>query len=164
MTAAIDETHRWIADFVVGLGLCPFAKQPLDSGRIRIVASETTDIEEAMVELAREFIYLDESTLTETTLLVFTTGWTEFDAYLDLLDFGSELLEERGYEGTFQLASFHPDYCFEGNDTTDPANATNRSPYPMLHVLREASVEAAVASHPDPKGIPARNEAKLREL
>jgi hypothetical protein len=100
----------------------------------------------------------------ETTLLVLTEGLEDFDDYLDLLEIAEALLADRGYEGTFQLASFHPDYVFADAEPDDPANFTNRSPYPMWHLLREAGLERALEHHPDPEGIPARNVEAMREL
>ncbi len=80
----------------------------------------------------------------ETALIIFDSGFTEFEQYLDLLYFSNQLIADSGYEGTFQIASFHPEYCFEGEDPSDAANFTNRSPYPMLHILREESFRKGI--------------------
>jgi hypothetical protein len=109
---------------------------------------------------------LDADAETETTLLILPTGWDDFDDYLDLLAIAEQLLIEQHYEGIYQLASFHPDYRFETDlaGEEDPANYTNRSPYPMLHIIRETSIDRAVANHPDPDNIPVRNITLTREL
>ena len=99
-----------------------------------------------------------------TTLLVFANALQSFDDYLDLLADAQDLLHESGLEGVIQLASFHPDYRFEGEPVDDAANWTNRSPFPMLHLLREASVELAIAEFGDTDAIPERNTARLRSL
>jgi hypothetical protein len=97
-------------------------------------------------------------------LLIFSTSLSHFDDYLDFLHVAEQLLSAQGYEGVYQLASFHPDYCFDGANIDDPANYTNRSPYPMLHLLRESSLEKAIDRHPHPEQIPAHNIALTRQL
>ena len=91
-------------------------------------------------------------------------GLEDFDDYLDFLAVAEALLVEQGYEGTYQLASFHPDYCFDGAEQDDPANFTNRSPWPMLHLLREAGLEQALAHYPEPEAIPERNIERMGQL
>ena len=99
----------------------------------------------------------------ETTLLIIPASFKSFDAYLELVSHAQMLLEKWGYEGVYQLASFHPQYLFEGTQDDDPANYTNRSVYPMLHILREASLTVAIDSHPDPQSIPVRNISYARK-
>ncbi|MDH5711889.1 MAG: DUF1415 domain-containing protein, partial [Gammaproteobacteria bacterium] len=101
---------------------------------------------------------------TETTLLVFAEGFKDFGDYLDLVELAQDLLADQGYEGIYQIASFHPDYCFADAELDDAANYTNRSPYPMLHLIREASMEKALAHYPEPEKIPERNVEYAREL
>ena len=96
--------------------------------------------------------------------MIYDNAFISFDDYLDFLELAEALLLEQDYEGIYQLASFHPDYCFEGAKQDDPANYTNRSPYPMLHLLRESSIELALASYPHPENIPQKNIKSLREL
>jgi hypothetical protein len=159
-----DETRAWIEEVVVGLDLCPFAAAPLRDGRVRIALSEAREPERLASDLADELRRLDRASASEleTTLLVHPHALRDFDDYNQFLAAADAVLEKLGLVGTIQIASFHPDYCFDGVASDDPANATNRSPHPMLHLLREASVAEAVASHPDPDAIPARNAAKLR--
>ena len=95
----------------------------------------------------------------ETTLIIFPNHFADFEDYLDLVDLVEDLSVEQGYEGVYQIASFHPEYCFAGAEEEDPANYTNRSPYPMLHLLREESITRAVEHYKDPEGIPERNMA-----
>jgi len=96
--------------------------------------------------------------------LIYAGAFADFDDYLDFLGLAEALLSDQGYEGIYQLASFHPDYSFEEAALDDAANYTNRSPYPMLHLLRESSLEQAIAHYPDPENIPERNIALTREL
>lgn len=159
-------TRTWLGDVVVGLDLCPFARGPLEGGRVRIVVSEATDLEAALTDLWME---LDRLTGTpvkalETTLLVVPGCLGDFEDYLDALHVAEGILAQRGFEGIVQIASFHPDYCFADAAPGDPANHTNRSPFPMFHLLREDSVTRAVDGHPDIAAIPERNAALLRTL
>jgi hypothetical protein len=107
---------------------------------------------------------MDIEPATETTLLILPEGCTQFNDFLDLTAMAEQLLIDQGYEGVYQLASFHPDYCFAGEDENDPANYTNRSPYPMLHIIREASIEQALKTYPNPELIPERNIELTRKL
>jgi len=120
-----------------------------------VIDNSTLDI--CLEALVEEMALLDSDTAIETSLLIFTQSVIEFDSFLDCIELANALLIEQGYEGVYQLASFHPDYCFEGEQDNDPANFTNRSPYPMLHLIREASIERALQHYPDPESIPERN-------
>lgn len=162
----LTETRRFVEQVVIDLGLCPFAEQPWTQGRVDVRVSTAREPAALLIDLDTEMRRLIEAPLDEleTTLLVHPHVLGEFAPYNDFLDLTEALLRERGHEGVLQLASFHPAYRFEGAPAGDPADATNRSPWPMLHLLREASVAAAVASHPDPGGIPDRNVARLREM
>ena len=159
----ISQTKLWLEKIVIGCNFCPFAAKPFfqDKIRYRVVASiQKKDILEALV---RECSWLEENVETETSLLILPEGYEKFDAYLDLLDIAEQLLEKEGYEGIFQLASFHPDYRFAGSKADDAANYTNRSPYPILHLLKEESIEKALEKFPDPDKIPDKNIAFARE-
>ena len=112
---------------------------------------------------ATELRHIDKTPEVETTLLIFANAVPDFHEYLDLLDMTQAWLEEQELEGIFQLASFHPQYQFANSDPDDEANYTNRSPFPVIHILREDSVERAVGSHPDPTMIPERNITLARE-
>ena len=113
--------------------------------------------EESLEKLSEELQFLDNQADIETTFLIFPEGFANFEAYLDLVEWAEELVEDLDYEGIYQIASFHPEYCFEGAAENDPANYTNRSPYPMLHILREDSITSALEHFPDAEGIPQRN-------
>jgi uncharacterized protein len=160
------ETLAWIDAIVIGLELCPFARAPVEAGRLRLVVTDTEDPRELLAILDDELSLLlaQPASEVETTLIIHPECLLEFDDYLDFLDPAQGLLEARELDGVVQIASFHPDYRFAEAPADDPGNASNRSPYPMLHLLREASVSQAVAGHPDIAGIPAANVAKLRSM
>ncbi len=161
-----SETREWIERVVVGLDLCPFATEPLRAGRLRVRVSDARDPEGVADALVSELRHLDREPVErlETSLLVLPLAFPDFDEFNRFLAVCEDLLARLGLLGAIQIASFHPDYRFEGVPDEDVANATNRSPYPMLHLLREASVERAVRGHPDPEGIPGRNAQRLRSL
>ncbi|SHE98716.1 hypothetical protein SAMN02745148_01523 [Modicisalibacter ilicicola DSM 19980] len=161
---SLDQTRAWVERFVVAHDICPFARRELERDSIRYVMASAENLEEALLALIDECRRLDDDPSIETTLLVLPNGVEDFDDYLDLLGLAEGLLEDQGYEGVYQLASFHPDYCFHGVDEDDPANYTNRSPHPMLHLLREASIERVLASFAHPERIPERNAALLRGM
>ena len=148
---------------VIGCNFCPFAAKAVLRKSIRYVVLPETTLESSLESLVAELQYLDRTEDIETTLIIFPNQFADFEEYLDLVDLAEALSEEQGYEGVYQIASFHPDYCFADSDENDPANYTNRSPYPMLHVLREDSVTKAVDHYIDPEGIPERNIAIARE-
>lgn len=160
----IETTQAWLKTFIIEYSICPFAKRELERGSIRFDVSHDSGIESCLLNLMLECDRLDADLSIETTLLIYENAFTAFDDYLDFLELAETLLIEQGYEGVYQLASFHPDYCFEGAEQDDPANYTNRSPYPMLHLLRETSIERAVTTYPDPENIPQRNIDLTREL
>jgi len=159
-------TECWVRSVVVDLNLCPFAAESLLQGRIRYrvcLENEREGIYRALLAEMEATLQLAEDEV-ETSLLILPHGLDSFDAYLELLDVAESALREAGLEGILQLASFHPDYCFADVAQTDPANYTNRSPYPMFHLIREASLERALVAYPHPESIPQRNIAKLRSL
>lgn len=160
----IAQTKKWLASVVIAHNLCPFAKREFDKDRIHFEVIEAEALEVQLEHLILGCAKLDNNKDIETSLLILPNGLSDFNDYLDLLDLAKALIKAQGYEGIYQLASFHPDYCFEGVSLDDASHYTNRSPYPMLHILREASVEAAVKSYPNPERIPARNVELMREL
>lgn len=166
MTATITAVEDWLQRAVVGLGLCPFAAQPLLQRRVRIHVSLADTVEALLGDLHEECVRLDETPAEalETTLIVIPSMLADFDDYNDFLDPAEALLRHFGWEGIYQIASFHPDYRFAGVPAHDPGNLTNRAPYPLLHLLREASVETAIATHPDAESIPERNVARLQAM
>jgi len=123
-----------------------------------VVLPEAT-LESALASVVEELQFLDRMEDIETTLVIFPGQFSDFEEYLDLVDMAEDLSAEQGYEGVYQIASFHPEYCFAGAKDDDPANYTNRSPYPMLHLLREESITKALEHFEDPEGIPERNMA-----
>lgn len=159
----IDETRNWIRSVVIGLNLCPFAARSVDKNRVRYVVSAAQTLEACLTALMQEVQRLDDDDSIDTTLLILPEAFPDFEEFLELTELADELLAENEYEGIYQVASFHPDYHFEDAPEDDPADFTNRSIYPMLHLLREEQVEQAIDSHPDPEGIPERNVQFTRE-
>jgi hypothetical protein len=163
----ISATQKWLTSFIIEYNICPFAQREQQRNSIRYRVASSGRLESALETLIEECVYLDEQTDTETTLFILPKGFSDFEDYLDMLAMAEQLLLLQGYEGVYQLASFHPNYRFEdnGNDTEiDPANYTNRSPYPMLHIIREESLERALSHYPDPENIPVRNIKLAREM
>ncbi len=160
------EVQRWLEQVVIGLHLCPFAAEPQRNRQIRIGVSSARDSGELLLELQRELRHLAQLTSQEleTTLLVVPGMLEDFDSYNDFLELADLVLEQFGWEGEFQVASFHPHYCFADVEGEDPSNLTNQSPYPILHLLREASIEKALAHYPHPELIPERNVEQMRQL
>lgn len=162
----IMQTQRWLRRAVIGLGLCPFAKAVVARDQVRYVLSAAATPEALLAELHDELLWLHETdpAVVDTTLLIHPQVLTDFADYNDFLDEAEAAVDALGLEGEIQIASFHPDYRFAGTAPDDPGNCTNRSPYPMLHLLREASVERAVAAFPDPDAIVDRNIETLEKL
>jgi hypothetical protein len=163
---ALAETAAWVDRAVLGLGLCPFAKAPRQQSRIRFVHSAAEDIEAllgAFCDEASRLMSVPPSEI-ETTLLVHPRVLGEFDDYNDFLDLADAALDAIGATGVLQVASFHPRYRFAGTDADDIANATNRSPWPTLQLLRETSVATAALAFPDGAQIYSANIATLRAL
>ncbi|MDM4772044.1 DUF1415 domain-containing protein [Solimonas sp. SE-A11] len=158
--------RQWLERVVIGLNLCPFAARPVLGGRVRVFVSAATTELDLLTDLQLELARLDETPVAqlETTLVVAPQMLADFLDYNDFLDRADELLQSFEWDGTYQVASFHPQYQFDGTEPDDPENLSNRSPYPMLHLLREDSVEAAVEAHPDVDGIPEANIRRLRGL
>lgn len=159
----IAQTKKWILDVVIGCNLCPFAAREFKRSTIHYQIESSSRPESCLRAFLLECQRLDENPAIETTLLIFPGACQQFDDYLDLVAMAEELLETEGYEGVYQVASFHPDYCFADAAAEDPANYTNRSVYPMLHLLREERLENALANWPDPESIAERNVAFTRK-
>jgi len=157
-------TRSWVERVVIGLGFCPFAARPFLEDRIRYVLIPDEGVARTLEQLMREVRHLEEQPDVETTLLILPEGYGDFEDYLDLLALAEALMAGQGYDGIYQLASFHPAYRFAGNAPDDPANCTNRSPFPMLHLIREDSITRVLRHYPDPEGIPERNKALARKL
>lgn len=155
----IAQTSRWIERVVIGLNLCPFARTPVQQGLVRYVVSETNDANILLQEFEREIILLQNTPATEieTTVLIHPYVMQNFLDYNDFLDPIDALLDEIDPDQDFQVASLHPKYQFAGTAINDAENYTNRSPYPLLHLLREESVSRATESYLSPERIPERN-------
>ena len=159
-------TRAWVARAVVGLNLCPFAKAVQLKGQIRCVVSDAGDAEALLATLCDELRRLADAdpAQVDTTLLVHPRVLTDFDDFNDFLDAADAAVDALGYTGVFQIASFHPQYRFAGSASDDLGNATNRSPYPTLHLLREASIERALRAFPAPESIYENNIRTLQAL
>lgn len=149
---------------VVDLNLCPFARRELDAGRVRFAVSDAREPEALLAALADELERLDDDDGIETTLLIHPHVLGDFLDYNDFLDDAEHLVEVTGRAGVYQIASFHPRYQFAGTDPEDAENWTNRAPWPVLHLLREASLERAIAAHPDTARIPEDNVALMNRM
>ncbi len=162
----IADTRRWIERAVIGLNLCPFAKAVYVKEQVRLVLSDASTPEALLEELAEELVLLRDTPAEQidTTLIVHPDVLTDFLDYNDFLDNADAAVEALDLQGILQVASFHPDYQFAGAAPDDVGNCTNRSPYPTLHLLREDSVERAVAAFPDPDVIVDRNLETLQKL
>ena len=162
----IESTRRWIAKVVIGLNLCPFAQRVFDGERIRYVVSQATDELALLQDLQRELedLAASSSEKAETTLLIHPHSLGNFLDFNDFLEPAEALLESLELEGVIQLASFHPHYQFAGTGPDDVENYTNRSPYPMLHLLREDSITALADDPESLNEIPLRNIEMLRGL
>lgn len=160
----IKAVKSWIDSVIIGLNFCPFAKKEMERNTVRYAIFPTAQVNDALGHLLEELALLDQQLDIQTTLLVFPQGFAEFENYLDMLELANSLIGQGGYAGIYQLASFHPDYCFDGEDKGDPANYTNRSPFPILHILRESSIDNVLKRYPQPESIPENNIIKAREL
>lgn len=157
METVIAQTKQWIDEVVVGLNFCPFAKKELISNTIDYDVCSHTGVKPALAALAAQCRLLREHDEIATGLLIFDPGFRGFEQYLNLVERANELIVSADYEGIFQLASFHPEYCFAGEDFDDAANYTNRSPYPMLHLIREADMARVLGVYSNPQSIPETN-------
>jgi hypothetical protein len=153
--------HTWVASFVVPLALCPFARAAMPG--LRVVSADAANAVARSLSEARLLADADPAH-PATTLVVVDRGLEDFEQYLDVVERVERALDTAGLEGVVQVASFHPEYRFAGEPEDDPAAYTNRTPFPAFHLLREDDVTAAVDTHPDPHGIPARNQQLLRSM
>ncbi|MFZ4537080.1 DUF1415 domain-containing protein [Propionivibrio sp.] len=162
----VAATCKWLERAVIGLNLCPFAKSVHVKKQVRYVVSEATDSDALLADLERELQYLASVSPkeTETTLLVHPFVLEDFDDFTDFLDLVDVVVRTQGLAGKLQVANFHPDYCFADAEPDDIGNFTNRSPYPTLHLIREASIDRAVAAFPEAAQIFERNIEMLEEM
>lgn len=161
-----DHTRQWLEKAVIGLNLCPFAKAPHVKNLVRISVSQARHLDGFLEDLDRELQLLGDTPADEleTTLLVHPTLFPDFDTFNQMLDIADAAVVENGLEGIIQIAPFHPDFQFEGTDSDDIGNYTNRSPYPTLHLIREDSIAKAAQAFPDASAIFERNIALLEKM
>ena len=156
-------TKQWLEEVIIGLNFCPFAKKEFVNNTICYHESTADQVKSALHELIEQCRYLQAHDELETTLIVYSDGFRSFERYLDLVDYGNDLLVDSGFEGIFQLASMHPEYCFDGEYYDDSSNFTNRSPYPIVHIIREASMARVLSVYTEPEKIPENNIALANE-
>ena len=159
-----ERIARWVERAVIGLDLCPFAAAVWRGGRVRTAISDATTPGQAVEAALREAAELLDSSEISTTLVVFPRALADFGTFLDAVAAAEEALAAAGAQGVLQIATFHPEYVFEGALADDLSNYTNRAPFPVMHLLRETEVADAVDQHPDPEGIPVKNIERLEEL
>ncbi|MBS0265756.1 MAG: DUF1415 domain-containing protein [Planctomycetes bacterium] len=166
METVEHQVRQWLERVVIGMNLCPFAGKPYRNGQIRISVSQAATEDALLAHLQSELELIDKTpaTTVETTLLVITEILVEFDAYNEFLTEVDTLLRRGGWEGTYQVASFHPQYRFFGTKADDAGNLTNRSPWPILHIIREESIDRALSDYPEPEAIPEKNIRTMQSL
>ena len=160
----IGATLKWVDDIVIKHNFCPFARYVRTPNQIRCVVV-SGDAGNVIQSLYDELRHLEENNSTATTLIALThSSVADFNGYLDVLAIGENMLHDWGYSGTYQLASFHPDYVFDGSNVNDAENYTNRSPYPLFHLIREADITRYMKKEEDAEKIFSRNIEKAQEL
>ena len=161
-----EHTRQWLEKAVIGLNLCPFAKAPHVKNLVRISVSQARHLDGFLEDLDRELQLLGDTPADEleTTLLVHPTLFPDFDTFNQMLDIADAAVVDNSLEGIVQIAPFHPDFQFEGTDSDDIGNYTNRSPYPTLHLIREDSIAKAAQAFPDASAIFERNIALLEKM
>ncbi len=159
----ISQTRQWIIDVVVGCNFCPFANREIKRNAIQYVVLPEANSKKVLNNMTVLLEQLQSGDSIETSLLILPDNYNDFYIYLDLINEVEEQIIEPNFEGIFQIASFHPEYLFAKSSESDPANYTNRSPYPMIHILRESSLDIAIASHPDTETIPHTNIAFAKQ-
>ncbi|MFT5320593.1 MAG: hypothetical protein ACI934_000734 [Pseudohongiellaceae bacterium] len=160
----IAETRHWLETIVIGLNLCPFARGELVSERVQFTVSDAHTREQLLMDLYTSLLALADNPAIETTLLIHPHVLQNFDDYNQFLDIADALLCDMDMEGVYQIASFHPDYQFADTALEDARNYSNKSPYPMLHLLSEESLEKAIDNNADTALIPERNKALLNKM
>jgi len=159
----IAQTKAWIKTVVIGCNFCPFAAKVMLANSIRYKVLYDAVMENALETLFLEMKFLDDADTIETTLIILPYRFDDFTKYIELVRSAEKTVTRQGYAGVYQIASFHPEYCFAGKDNDDPANYTNRSIYPMLQILREESISKAVDHYSEIKNIPEHNIAFAHE-
>jgi hypothetical protein len=162
----VDRAKKWVEDFVIAYALCPFARVPYEAGQVRFCEITETDTEAILEAFWKEVDVIDRAGEQEmsNSILAIPALTDSFEHYLDILAMATDLLELQNVADKFQLASFHPAYLFDGTEDIDPTNYTNRSPVPLIHIIRSEEVALAIESHPDIDSVPIANQSKMREL
>lgn len=153
----IQHSANWIEQVVIKHDFCPFAAKAFLQKSIYFVVENRTEEADCLEEFMMMALALDGDLKKETAFIIFSDAFKDFEDYLDFLDLAQHVLSQQEYDGIYQIASFHPKYQFEGSSIDDPANFTNRSPYPMLQLIREKSIEKALENYQNPESIPQKN-------
>lgn len=162
----IVDVARWLNEVVIGLNLCPFSGNPTRENRVRFFVSNATDDEILLQDLQQEIELLDGKPASEieTTLVIVPDHLQDFFDYNQFLNWANQLLKRNRWVGVYQLATFHPNYCFADAEPEDPENLTNRAPYPILHIIREASLENALQYYEGVEDVPENNKKRVASL
>lgn len=160
----INAVKNWVEQFVVQLNLCPFAKAEIKKQSVYYCVSNAQNEQQLLIDLQQQLEQLAQQPKRETTLLIHPFVLQEFDAYNQFLELCDALLEQLDYDGVFQIASFHPDYQFSDTKPNDSENYSNKSPFPLLHILREDSIEQAIKHYSNVDSIIQRNKQTLEQL
>lgn len=161
---AINSVRRWFENAVLGLNLCPFAARPHQQESIQFVLSSADNDEQCLSDIYLNCHNLDQHPDIETILLICPYHLARFDDYNQFLTLAEQFIEQEGWQGVYQIASFHPDYQFADTQTEDRSNWTNRTPFPLFHLIREDSLNKALQHFPDVDQVPQRNIRKLNSL
>lgn len=164
MNDIVSVVQQWVQSVIVDLNLCPFAKREFVNNRVRFSVTDATTEEQLLIALQDEMKLLNDDLSIETTLLIHPEVLQSFSDYNEFLSYVDALVVDLELEGVYQVASFHPDYQFADTEQNAAENYTNRSPYPLLHILREESLEQAIADYADVDQIPARNIALMNSM
>lgn len=161
-----EHVNQWLNDVVIGLNLCPFAAKPQRNQQIKIFVSQASREEALLQDILDQLLELDtkEAKELETTLVVVPNMLDDFMDYNFFIDWVEALIRQQDWEGIFQVATFHPHYCFAGTCPEDDENLTNRSPYPIFHLIREQSMERVLKHYPNPEAIPEINIQRVSQL
>ncbi|NNF32634.1 MAG: DUF1415 domain-containing protein [Saprospiraceae bacterium] len=162
----IDIVTQWIDEFIIGYNICPFASYPFKNDLIQYLVSESTELEDQLYDLVRLFVLMMSTNEEElsNSFLIFSQDQSRFEDFLIIDDMAEMLLEEYGFTEHLQVVLFHPEFSYADEDPEDPSNLTNKSPYPMIHVLRKKEVQRAIESHKHTDDIPKRNKELLKDM
>lgn len=164
--AVADQIWQWLEQVVIGLNLCPFANKPHRNKQIAVWVSDAVTPTDLLADLGEAFTHLDATAAEQLDTILFVTPkmLADFYDFNDALDWADALIEQQGWYGVYQIASFHPDYQFAETEPEDAENLTNRAPFPVFHLIREESMNRALDSYPDHALIPERNIARVTAL